>query len=284
MEYKRDGQWLTATVGQQWDGRKVGDLLTDWRIGKIRSYWLAGRILADDRPARAETRLAEGMRLSIAAFEPSPLDFAAGPQPAPCAYIDDIMAVFVKPRGMIIYPADKAGQGTLANMVAAYYVAHGIQAAVRPIQRLDRETGGLVIFALSPFFQPLLDDMLANRLIHRHYYALVEGVLTKDGLIDAPIGRDRHDAHRQRVSPTGQPAVTRYHVLERRGSRTLVDCQLQTGRTHQIRVHMAHIGHPVVNDPLYGHGQGVMALQAYMMAMTHPLTGQPLTVEIPIDF
>lgn len=282
MEYIRHDQWLTITIKQDYANQSVASFLQAFHIGrKAAAYWLDGRIMRRGLRLQPADVLQANDRLDIKAFEDQDVDYRPDGQPAQLVYRDDIIAVFNKPAGLIIYPDTTDGCGTLANMVAAYYLSHNIKAAVRPLHRLDQATSGLVVYSLSPFFQPLLDSMMAEKKIHRYYYALAVGEMKGSGRISAPIGKDRHDAKKRRVSPTGQSAVTEYQVIRSGKSTSLLKCTLLTGRTHQIRVHLAYIHHPVVNDPLYGSGIGPLGLQAYRLDLVSPLTGRPVSVEIP---
>ncbi|NMH69656.1 RluA family pseudouridine synthase [Bacillus sp. RO3] len=192
-------------------------------------------------------------------------------------YEDEHLIVVNKPAGIDTHPNHPGETDTLSNLVAYHHQARGEYCRVMHIHRLDRDTSGAVIFAKHALSKAILDRLLTERKIKRTYHALVHGtLLRKKGTITEPIGRDRHHNTRRRVSPSGQDAITHYKVLETETSTTMVEVQLDTGRTHQIRVHMSHIGHPLVGDTLYG-GKPIVkrqALHAARISFPHPLTGE----------
>lgn len=200
-------------------------------------------------------------------------------------YEDDIFLIVNKPAFLLVHSDGTNTSHTLYNRVAWYYQKQQYPYCVRAIHRLDYETSGLVLFCKRSFFQPLLDAWLSEKKIYREYDALCEGILKRSQLIDKPIGRDRHDARKMRISPTGKPSITHVSVQKHLNQKTLVRCVLETGRTHQIRVHMASIGHPLVNDSLYGRKSKTrMYLHACRLTFVHPLTNEMKTVECPSNF
>lgn len=196
-------------------------------------------------------------------------------------YEDDLCLVVNKPPQMLVHPDGVHQQDTLHNCVQAYYDTHHIQAPIRAIHRLDYETSGLVFYNKLPFFQGYFDDQLKQKKIDRIYLAWVTGLINAPLRIAKPIGRDRHDAKKMRVSPTGKPAYTEVIPLIHKGNATLVKCVLKTGRTHQIRVHLADAHHPLLSDPLYGKrdpGMERCALHAWQLRFIHPLSEEKITV------
>lgn len=198
-------------------------------------------------------------------------------------YQDSIMLAVDKPAGLLVH-GDGTGAPTLSSCVEAMLSEQGRRATVQAVQRLDVETTGLVLFSLTEEFQPALDAQIANHSMRKRYLAIVRGthVASRTGwrTIDVPIGRDRHDAQRMRVSRTGKPSVTRVRELVARDGQSLLLVELETGRRHQIRVHLAHVGHPIMGDGLYGgarNDQGLM-LHAWEERLTHPLTGAELVL------
>ena len=191
-----------------------------------------------------------------------------------------------KPAGILVH-GDGTGARTLTDGVAALLAREGVPAAPQAVQRLDVDTTGVVLFSLAPEFQPALDALVASHDMRKRYLAVVEGSFPAGvRRLDAPIGRDRHDARRMRVSPRGKPALTLVTVLARRGGKSLLLLELGTGRRHQIRVHLAHAGHPIVGDALYGRaaggraaGAGGLMLHAVCEELTHPATGRALRLE-----
>lgn len=200
-------------------------------------------------------------------------------------YEDDFCLVINKPAGMNVH-GDRAGEElTLNHAVAAYYQALGLHTAVRHIHRLDKDTTGPVLYAKNEFAQLKLDEAMREKKVVRIYAAIVQG-LVKDELmiIDLPIGKDRHHKSRRRVSSTGQTAVTHICSVERGQKASLLRLRLETGRTHQIRVHLGYMGHPLIGDGLYGGDAkifGRQALHGERLIFPHPLTGEEIEVLAP---
>lgn len=193
-------------------------------------------------------------------------------------YRDEWLLAVDKPAGIIVH-GDGTGADNLTDRVRAECGCDTAQ----PVQRLDRDTTGLVLFSLDKSVQPALDAAIAAHEVRKRYLALVQGRLTHALTIDKPIGRDRHRSGLMRVSATGKPATTRVWSLECRGAQTLVLVGIETGRKHQIRVHLASEGHPLVGDVAYGgpaSRQGLM-LHAYEEKLAHPVTGEELLLRTP---
>ncbi|MBL0387107.1 RluA family pseudouridine synthase [Tumebacillus sp. ITR2] len=201
-------------------------------------------------------------------------------------YEDDHLIVVNKPVGMKVHANDEGETGSLLNALAWHFQMQGLETRVRLLHRLDQETSGAILFPKHAVAQRLLDSMLQERAIKREYWAVVQGYIrVNHGTVDAPIGRDRNHATRRRVSATGKPAQTDFRVVERFGAQaTLVQASLRTGRTHQIRVHFAHLGHPILGDELYGGRTDLIqrqALHAKFLRFPHPITGETLEIQAP---
>ena len=207
-------------------------------------------------------------------------------------YEDDDLLIINKESGMVVHPAPGHYTGTLVNaLLYRYKDLAGEKFRPGIVHRLDKDTSGLMLVAKNEFTLEKLSEMISTKAVERKYLALVDGVIKNDsGEIDAPIGRDRNN--RQKMAVTDQnskEAITHFKVLDRFNNHTLIECILDTGRTHQIRVHMAYIGYPVTNDPLYGRGKadsfGQM-LHSYSIKLKHPRTGVELSyqVEPPKEF
>ncbi|WP_438434338.1 RluA family pseudouridine synthase [Gorillibacterium sp. sgz500922] len=198
---------------------------------------------------------------------------------------DDFCLVVNKPAGMPVHPVEAGARGSLGGAVAAYYAASGQAVRIRHIHRLDADTTGPVLYAKNAFAQRRLDEEMRAKAVERFYLAVVQGVpRRRKGTIDAPIGRDRHRSGYRRVSPTGEKAVTHYEVMETYHDASLIKLRLETGRTHQIRVHLAHIGHPLVGDKPYGGRPDALnrqALHGAELAFRHPFTREPVRVVAP---
>lgn len=230
-----------------------------------------------------------GDRLRLRLFPVQELSFPPEWMNLDILYEDDFCLVINKPPGVKVHPADEGEGGTLANYVAGYYEATGQQAAVRHIHRLDEFTSGPVLYAKNEFAQYVLDEAMREKKIERIYVAVVSGRLKPgSGKLDFAIGRDRHHGRRYRVSETGKPAVTFYRVIEQYREAALLELQLETGRTHQIRVHLSHIGHPLFGDILYGgpsHGLSRQALHGGELRFPHPFSRLEIAVKasLPLD-
>lgn len=282
------GPWLLLKVPAAWAGLKGRDALLGY--GLSRRLWgqlqANGGLAVNGQPLRPDTVLAAGDQVALRLRGPEPYGVESQPLPLAVAYEDEHLLVAHKPPAWPVHPTpDRAGEATLAAAVAHTFAQGGEQRQVRPIHRLDVGTSGLVLFAKDALCHSLLDRALAAGRIRRLYLGLAVGTFARvEGTLRYPIGEDRHHPGRRRVSATGQPAVTHYRVLEQQARVALVQLELETGRTHQIRVHLSHVGHPLVGDPLYGgpvdHPRP--ALHAHRLAFTHPYSGERLQVEAPL--
>ncbi|MBH68732.1 MAG: RNA pseudouridine synthase [Rhodospirillaceae bacterium] len=263
---------------------------------RIKNLIQDGFVAEDGQTIRdPSTSVKHGMRYTIKIPEPEP----AKPKPQSIhlniIFEDDYLIVLDKPAGMVVHPAPGSSQGTLVNALLAHCGASlsGIGGIRRPgiVHRLDKDTTGLILIAKTDEAHQNLVHQFAARSISRKYKALIWGNPTHSrNRIDAPIGRSRRNRKKMAVtSSNGKPAATRYEVIEHFGEKaSLIKCQLETGRTHQIRVHMCHIGHPIIGDPLYGSGDrrknidssilaqissfGRQALHAYSISFKHPIS------------
>lgn len=253
-----------------------------------------GNILVNGKAVKAKYSVKEGDLVTYDLPEPEVLEYEAEDIPLDIVYEDDDVAVVNKPQGMVVHHSVGHTSGTLVN--ALMYHIHdlsSINGVVRPgiVHRIDKDTSGLLMIAKNDRAHQALAEELKDKKSLRKYLAIVHGNISNDrGVIEAPIGRSEKDRKKQAVMAKGKPAVTHFKVLERFGNYTLVELTLETGRTHQIRVHMAYIGHPVAGDPLYGprktlKGNGQF-LHAQTLGFTHPTTGESLrfSVEPPAIF
>ena len=253
-----------------------------------------GQILVNGQVKKAKYAVKEGDVISYEVPELEEVEYVAEALPLEIVYQDEDVAVVNKPQGMVVHPSAGHTSGTLVNALM-YHIKDlsGINGVLRPgiVHRIDKDTSGLLMIAKNDQAHLVLADELKEKKSFRKYWAIVHGNLPNDrGVIEAPIGRSEKDRKKQAVTAKGKPALTRFQVLERFGDYTLVELQLETGRTHQIRVHMAYIGHPVAGDEVYGprktlkgHGQ---FLHARTLGFTHPRTGEVLefTAEAPAIF
>lgn len=277
---KRKGEWLELRLPDPLIGAPLNGVL---RLLPIPPK-LAGRLLATKGVVR------QGRRLRLRLFPPERPEFEAEWQDLNILYEDDFALIVNKPAGMEVHPNAKGQRGTLANAVAAYYDVTGQACRIRHIHRLDKDTTGPVLYAKNELAHIMFDQMMREKRIERIYVALAEGVFhEKHGRINAPIGKDRHHSQRRRVSETGEKAVTHYQVIEQFADHAYVRLRLETGRTHQIRVHLSHLGHPIAGDSLYGGANDLMqrqALHGEKLLWTHPWHGEPMEVRaaLPDDF
>ena len=288
MELKIDA----VAAGLRLD-KAVADL-TELSRGLANEQIKNGQILVNGEAKKAKYAVKEGDIISYEVPEPEVVEYVAEDLPLEIVYQDEDVAVVNKPQGMVVHPSAGHTSGTLVNALK-YHIKDlsGINGVLRPgiVHRIDKDTSGLLMIAKNDQAHLALADELKDKKSLRKYWAIVHGNLPNDrGVIEAPIGRSEKDRKKQAVTAKGKPALTRFQVLERFGDYTLVELQLETGRTHQIRVHMAYIGHPVAGDEVYGprktlkgHGQ---FLHARTLGFTHPRTGEVLefTAEAPAIF
>lgn len=203
--------------------------------------------------------------------------------PLDIVYEDEHLLIINKPPHQVTMPNPFYQHGTVANALLGYYEKNNIPYTVHIVTRLDKETSGLMLIAKHRYCHSLLSLMQKEALIKRKYYAIIEGVLQeKQATIEAPIGREENSIIKRKVTAEGKCAVTIYHVLREIETDTLVDVQLKTGRTHQIRVHFSYLGHPLAGDDLYGGSKekiNRVALHCYQLSFTHPITKKEMLLE-----
>ena len=252
-----------------------------------------GAVTLSGRPGKKNDRTAAGMEVSLTLPDPEPLDVLPQNIPLDVVYEDDDVIVVNKPVGMVVHPAPGHPDGTLVNALLYHCGSSlsGINGAIRPgiVHRIDRDTSGLIIAAKNDRAHLALAAQLQDHTLARVYEAVAVGNLKEDsGTVDAPIGRHPVDRKKMAVDrKNGRPAVTHWSVLARYPGYARVECRLETGRTHQIRVHMASIGHPLLGDTVYGAkkpwpGLAGQCLHAAQLTFTHPSTGERMTVEAPL--
>jgi 23S rRNA pseudouridine1911/1915/1917 synthase len=230
--------------------------------------------------------LLQGPSLRLHLFPRESRDYPSDWMELNILYEDEFTLVVNKPAGIEVHPSEKGQRKTLAHAVAAYYEMTGQDLRIRHVHRIDKDTTGPVLYAKNEFAHYQYDKGMREKSIERIYVALVEGGVEGDrGRINKPIGQDRHHSTRRRVSETGDPAVTHFEVAERFADHTWVRLRLETGRTHQIRVHMASINHPLAGDGLYGGKRGIISRQALhgeRLIWRHPWTGEKQQAAAPL--
>lgn len=276
------------TIEQGDSGERLDRFLTGVGIWPSRAFVqkiiAAGGASCNGKALKPSYRLEQGDVLAIAWEEPKPLEVAAEEIPVEILYEDPDVVVVNKPRGMVVHPAAGNYHGTLVNALLEHCKdLSGIGGVIRPgiVHRLDKDTSGVLVVAKNDRAHLELAAQIKSRQMKRIYRTLVHGRPPETGRIEAPIGRHPTQRKKMAVVPVGKPAATNYRVLEYFSRFAFLEVKLESGRTHQIRVHMSHLGYPVVGDPVYGwkndpapiHGQ---ALHAVVLGFTHPRSGEYL--------
>ena len=276
------------------DGRRIDVLLaeaTGMTRSRIANLMDDGHCTVDGKQERkAGTKTKPGQQIALTVPAPKPAEPQPEDIPLDILYQDDDLAVVIKPCGMVVHPAAGNEDGTMVNALLYHLDDLGsIGGELRPgiVHRLDKDTSGLLLVAKNDQAQLALSNQLAERSMEKHYRAMVEGRMRENsGLVDQPIARSKNDRKKMAVDPDGRPSLTEWTVLAEGNGCTLLDVHILTGRTHQIRVHMKHLGHPVCGDPIYGHPKGVrvprLMLHAYSLTFTHPTTGERMTFTVPL--
>ena len=278
----------------------LAELFPDYSRSRVQSWIRAGQVRLDGAEGKPRTRLAGDELLEVTIPDQPQVDeFSAQDIPLDIVYQDDDLIVVNKPAGLVVHPAAGHADGTLQN--ALLYFDRGLADVPRAgiVHRLDRDTTGLLVVARNPGTHRRLVKLMQARRIKREYQALVHGVVTAGGSVDAAIGRHARDRKRMCVREDGRPAVTHYRVLQRFRAHTHLLLELESGRTHQIRVHMQYLHHPLVGDPVYGGRDRVppgaeqafidqlrafprQALHAWRLGLPHPRTGEDMQWETPL--
>lgn len=245
------------------------------------------RLILNGVPVRTDCDLHPGDQLLFYYQKEEPISCRPVDYDLKILYEDELILVVDKPIGYIIHydgteQCRKDNPQTVNNFVAGYYKKTGQKHGVYSLHRLDRDTSGCLLYCKESLMVGCFSHAMETKEIHRTYLALVEGVIRSSRIIDKPIGRDRHVSNRYRISSTGKSALTELTPLKSSKTQTLVSCRLQTGRTHQIRVHLSSIGHPVVGDVLYGAKENKrLMLHSYQVEFYSPLVNEMITVTCP---
>lgn len=294
----RESRIPAELAGQRFD-QALARLFPEYSRSRLSQWVKEGHALLDGNPARPRDAVMDGQRVKLTVVEEPITGVAAEDLPLHIVYEDAALIVVNKPAGLVVHPGAGNRAGTLQNAL----LHHAPELATLPrsglVHRLDKDTSGLLAVARTLESHTKLVAALQAREFEREYMALVNGVMTGGGTVDAPLGRHATDRLRMSVRESGREAVTHYRVLKRFRAHTQVAVQLETGRTHQIRVHLAHIRYPVVGDPVYGRrlalppgatprlkdalqGFRRQALHARRLGLAHPISGEPMHWEAPL--
>lgn len=284
-------------VPESASGQRIDKFLSDFLEGQSRSYLQKlvkeGRVFVQGKSVKANYRITEGEEIRLEIPDMEEPDILPENIPLDILYEDDDLLVVNKPKGMVVHPGAGHYSGTLVNALLYHCAGNlsGINGVLRPgiVHRIDMDTTGSLVVCKNDFSHNSLAEQLKAHSISRRYRAIVHGVLKEEeGTVEAPIGRHPVDRKKMAVNyRNGKEAVTHYHVLERFRQYTYIECRLETGRTHQIRVHMAGIGHPLLGDAVYGPSRRSFNLQgqtlhAQVLGFLHPRTGAYMEFEAPL--
>ena len=301
-----DSSVQRGLISDDWAGKRLdhvlADMFPDYSRSRLQQWLKDGQITVNGEFLRAKDKVAGGEEIELYPQMECDTDWQAQDIPLDIEYEDEQILIIHKPAGLVVHPAAGNQDGTLLNGL----LHHDAQLAALPragiVHRLDKDTSGLLVVARTLKAQKYLVEQLQERAFLREYLAVVNGVLTADGTVDEPIGRHPVQRKRMAVVHNGKPAITHYRVEQRYRAHSLLRVKLETGRTHQIRVHMTHIHHPLVGDPVYGGRLKLpkgcseelvkmlrsfkrQALHATLLGLTHPESGEWLQWqrEVPAD-
>ena len=296
-----EAELVSVTVPADWAGVRLDQalarLMPDYSRSRLQA-WIRDGLVEVDGANVPTSRKLRGLEEIIVAVQPDAEALAFMPEPMPLDIVheDDAVIVINKPPGLVVHPASGNWSGTLLNGLLHHCPALAGVPRAGIVHRLDKDTSGLMVVAKTLIAQTDLVRQLQARTVKREYVAVVDGELMQDGKVDAPIGRHPRERTRMAIVSGGKPAMTHYRVLKRLPCHTLVECRLETGRTHQIRVHMQSIGYPLTGDPVYGARHkllpppvglavdrfGRQALHAARLGLHHPITRDVRTWEVPM--
>ena len=294
----------TISIPEELAGQRLdvvlAELVPDYSRNRLKQWLLEGQILLDGQQAKPKTRVYGDQQVQLD-IKVADVDDMCVPEDIPLniVYEDESLIVVNKPAGLVVHPAAGHRQGTLQNALLYFDKTLADVPRAGIVHRLDKDTSGLMVVARTLASHKYLVDQIQQRDVHREYQTLVHGVMTGGGTVDQPIGRHAHDRIRMTVREDGRPSVTHYRVLDRYRVYTHLHVELETGRTHQIRVHMQHLRHPVVGDPVYsgrsrlpaGADESFLellknfkrqALHAWRLSLNHPETGELIQWEAPL--
>ncbi|EEM10100.1 Uncharacterized RNA pseudouridine synthase ylyB [Bacillus pseudomycoides] len=285
---------VQVTVTEEQKSERIDKFLAgvnnEWSRSQVQQWIKDGVVTVNGNAIKGNYKVKVNDEIAVAIPDPEELDILPEDMNLEIYYEDADVLVVNKPRGMVVHPAPGHTSGTLVNGLMHHCTdLSGINGVMRPgiVHRIDKDTSGLLMVAKNDMAHESLVNQLVAKTVTRRYKAIVHGVIPHDkGTIDAPIGRDKKDRQSMTVDENGKHAVTHFQVLERFKDFTLVECRLETGRTHQIRVHMKYIGYPLAGDPKYGPKKTLdingQALHAGILGFDHPRTGEYIEFEAPV--
>lgn len=292
------GEIPASSAGLRLD-QALARLFSDYSRSRLTHWLKQGQVTVNGEVRRARDKVRGGEQVVVQAEAEPRDDWQAEAIPLDIIHEDEQILVINKPAGLVVHPAAGNPTGTLLNALLHHDAGLAVIPRAGIVHRLDKETSGLLVVARTLTAQKALVEQLQARTLLREYQAVVAGVMTAGGTVEAPVGRHPVQRKRMAVTPGGKPAVTHYRVVELYRAHTWIRCKLETGRTHQIRVHMAHIRHPLLGDPVYGgrlrlppacgesltailRGFRRQALHAGRLGLVHPASGETLEWETPL--
>ena len=295
---KRDERIPEHLAGRRLD-QTAAEMFPEFSRERLKGWIQRGELTVDGQKARPKDKVIGGERLALDTRLEEEVRWEPQAIPLSIVFEDDDVMVIDKPAGLVVHPAAGNPDGTLLNALLHHHAPLAAIPRAGIVHRLDKDTTGLMMVAKTLTAQTALVAQLQARTVSREYDAIVVGAMTAGGKVDAPIGRHPKDRQRQAVTASGKPAVTHYRVNERFRAHTHVRCRLETGRTHQIRVHLAHVRYPLVGDPVYGGrlkmpagaGESLktllrefprQALHAHKLRFEHPISGAPVECKAPL--
>jgi 23S rRNA pseudouridine1911/1915/1917 synthase len=285
---------MEHTILEQQKGDRIDKVIStldeEWSRTQVQQWIKDGNVLVNGQKIKTNYKCSLNDEIEISIPDPELLDVIPEEMNLEIYFEDKDVLVVNKPSGMVVHPAPGHLTGTLVNGLMAHCKdLSGINGVLRPgiVHRIDKDTSGLLMVAKNDMAHEKLVNQLVEKTVTRKYKAIVHGVIPHDfGTIDAPLGRDTRDRQSMTVVDNGKHAVTHFQVIERFKDFTFVECQLETGRTHQIRVHMKYIGYPLAGDPKYGPKKTLdingQALHAGVLGFNHPRTDEYLEFEAPL--
>ncbi|MDB6044323.1 MAG: rRNA synthase [Gammaproteobacteria bacterium] len=299
MEFRTHSLALPGDLAGLRLDQALARALPQYSRARLQSWIEAGAIEVDGRKLRAKDKVLGGEQVHIEARLEADEQVGAEDMPLEVVFQDKALFVINKPPGMVVHPGAGNARHTLQNALLALDPKLAVVPRAGLVHRLDKDTSGLLVVARTPEVHTKLVAALAEREVGRHYLAICTGVMTGGGTIDEPIGRHRSQRTKMAVRSDGRPSVTHYRLMKRFRAHTLASVELESGRTHQIRVHLAHIGYPVVGDPVYGGRRRLpagaspeltaelnsfkrQALHAARLKLVHPVSGREIEWEAPL--